>query len=161
MESYVTQELRELILNHFPADASKVGIFGHSMGGHGALVLALRYPKLYQSVSAFAPIAAPSQCPWGQKAFSHYLGEDTATWRAYDASALVEDGKRVPPILIDQGLSDQFLVNQLNPDVFEAACQQHNQPLTLRRHQGYDHGYYFISTFMADHFAHHVRCLVG
>ena len=161
MESYVTIELRELILNHFPADASKVGIFGHSMGGHGALVLALRHPELYQSVSAFAPIAAPSQCPWGQKAFSHYLGEDPAAWRAYDATALVEDGKCVSPILIDQGLSDQFLANQLNPDLFEATCLQHNQPLTLRRHEGYDHGYYFISTFMADHFVHHVRCLVS
>lgn len=159
MESYVTQELRDLILQNFPADERKVGIFGHSMGGHGALVLALRHPELYQSVSAFAPIAAPSQCPWGQKAFSHYLGEDKATWRAYDATALIEDGKKAPPILIDQGLSDQFLANQLYPERFEQACHQHNQPLTLRRHEGYDHGYYFISTFMADHLAHHVRCL--
>lgn len=160
MESYVTQELRQLILQHFAADAGKVGIFGHSMGGHGALVLALRYPQLYQSVSAFAPIAAPSQCPWGQKAFSHYLGEDQQAWRTYDATVLIEDGKKVPPILIDQGLNDPFLANQLYPELLEAACLQHNQPLTLRRHQGYDHGYYFISSFMAEHLAHHVRCLV-
>lgn len=159
MESYVTQELRELILRHFPANESKVGIFGHSMGGHGALVLALRHPELYQSVSAFAPIAAPSQCPWGQKAFSHYLGDNQQTWRAYDATALIEDGKKAPPILIDQGLNDQFLANQLYPELLEAACQQHGQSLNLRRHENYDHGYYFISSFMADHLAHHVRCL--
>ena len=160
MESYVTQELRELIVRHFPANESKVGIFGHSMGGHGALVLALRHPESYQSVSAFAPIAAPSQCPWGQKAFSHYLGDNQQAWRAYDATALIEDGKKAPPILIDQGLNDQFLANQLYPELLEAACQKSNQPLTLRRHLNYDHGYYFISSFMADHLAHHVRCFM-
>ena len=155
MASYITQELRALILDRFPADANRLGIFGHSMGGHGALTLALRNPGMYQSVSAFAPIAAPIQCPWGQKAFSHYLGDNQAYWRDYDATALVEDGACVPALLIDQGLNDQFLSEQLHPDRFEAACLKAGQELKLRRHHDYDHGYYFISTFMADHLAHH------
>lgn len=155
MESYVTQELRALILEHFPAHAGKVGICGHSMGGHGALTLALRNPGLYQSVSAFAPIAAPAQCPWGEKAFSGYLGEDRGSWRAHDATALIEDGHRLPPLLIDQGLADQFMAAQLLPDRLEAACLAAGQALTLRRHAGYDHGYFFISTFIADHLQHH------
>jgi len=155
MASYITQELRELILDKFPADPNRLGIFGHSMGGHGALTLALKNPGLYQSVSAFAPIAAPIRCPWGQKAFSHYLGENQAAWRNYDATALIEDGARVPALLIDQGLNDQFLSEQLHPDLFESACLKAGQELTLRRHDDYDHGYYFISTFMADHLQHH------
>lgn len=155
MESYITQELRELILDKFPADPNRLGIFGHSMGGHGALTLALKNPGMYQSVSAFAPITAPIHCPWGQKAFSYYLGENQAAWRNYDATALIEDGARVPALLIDQGLNDQFLSEQLHPDLFESACLKAGQKLTLRRHDDYDHGYYFISTFIADHLQHH------
>ncbi len=158
MESYITGELRQLIGLRFPADLSRCGIFGHSMGGHGALTLALRHPELYRSVSAFAPIAAPSHCPWGEKAFGGYLGGDRAQWRRHDAAALVEDGRRCPAILIDQGLADPFLPTQLNPDRFEQVCAD-GQPLTLRRHPGYDHGYYFISTFMADHLVHHAAHL--
>ena len=125
------------------------------MGGHGALTLALRHPELYRSVSAFAPIAAPTLCPWGEKAFAGYLGEDRSLWRAHDASALIEDGRRCPPILVDQCLADSFLPTQLNPERLEQVCAAAGQPLSLRRHEGYDHGYYFISTFMADHLAHH------
>ena len=139
-------------------DPGTLGIFGHSMGGHGALTLALRHPDVYRSVSAFAPIAAPSLCPWGEKAFGGYLGADRQVWREHDASTLVEDGRRCPPILIDQGMSDPFLPTQLNPDRFEQVCAD-GQPLALRRHAGYDHGYYFISTFMADHLAHHAQYL--
>jgi S-formylglutathione hydrolase len=128
------------------------------MGGHGALTLALRHPDLYRSVSAFAPICAPSLCPWGEKAFGGYLGEERSLWRGHDATALVEDGHRCPPILIDQGLDDSFLAVQLHPERFEQVCAD-GQPLTLRRHAGYDHGYYFISTFMADHLAHHAQHL--
>ena len=159
MERYVTAELRTLVLDRFNARPDRIGIFGHSMGGHGALTLALRHPGLYQSVSAFAPIVAPTQCPWGTKAFRGYLG-DRAAWAAHDATELVKTGARVPPLLIDQGLSDQFLVEQLQPDRFEAACVACGQPLTLRRHEGYDHGYYFIATFVADHLAHHARQLL-
>ncbi|MBN9696546.1 MAG: S-formylglutathione hydrolase [Zoogloea sp.] len=155
MESYLTGELRALVGAHFPADLARCGIFGHSMGGHGALTLALRHPELYRSVSAFAPIAAPTLCPWGEKAFAGYLGEDRSLWRAHDASALIEDGRRCPPILVDQGLADSFLPTQLNPERLEQVCAAAGQPLSLRRHEGYDHGYYFISTFMADHLAHH------
>ncbi|KWF24112.1 S-formylglutathione hydrolase, partial [Burkholderia pseudomultivorans] len=162
MESYVTGELRELVTAELPIDGARLGIFGHSMGGHGALTLALRHPDLYRSVSAFAPIAAPMRCPWGEKAFSGYLGEDREAWKQHDASELVaraDAPKFAAGILVDQGLADQFLANQLNPDVFEAACAKAGQPLTLRRHAGYDHGYYFISTFVADHIAHHARVL--
>lgn len=158
MESYITGELRQLIGLRFPADLTRCGIFGHSMGGHGALTLALRHPDLYRSVSAFAPIAAPSLCPWGEKAFGGYLGHDRDVWREHDACALIEDGRRCPPILVDQGTADQFLPTQLNPDRLELVCAD-GQPLTLRRHAGYDHGYYFISTFMADHLAHHAQFL--
>ena len=132
MGSYVADELRALVLANFPARADRVGIFGHSMGGHGALTLALREPGRYQSVSAFAPIAAPSQCPWGVKAFSGYLGEDRAAWARHDATELVKAGARVPPILIDQGLADKFLAEQLHPHLFEAACAEAGQPLALR-----------------------------
>ncbi|KVR25824.1 S-formylglutathione hydrolase [Burkholderia ubonensis] len=162
MESYVTGELREIVTAELPIDGARLGIFGHSMGGHGALTLALRHPDLYRSVSAFAPIAAPSRCPWGEKAFSGYLGDAREAWKAHDASELVaraDAPKFTDGILVDQGLADQFLANQLNPDVFEAACAAAGQPLTLRRHAGYDHGYYFISTFIADHVAHHARVL--
>ena len=158
MESWITAELLPLIEAILPIDASRIGIFGHSMGGHGALTLALRHPGLFKSVSAFAPICAPSQCPWGEKAFSGYLGADHSEWAKHDASALMEAASAVPfpaGILIDQGLDDKFLVDQLNPQLFEEACALVQQPLTLRRHAGYDHGYYFVSTFMADHLAHH------
>ena len=160
MYSYIL-ELRALVLAEFGLDAARCGIFGHSMGGHGALVLALRNPDLFRSVSAFAPIAAPSRCPWGEKAFSGYLGADRDAWRDYDATELVTKGAvRFPQgILIDQGLADKFLPDQLNPDLFEAACAAAGQPLTLRRHAGYDHGYYFISTFVEEHLRHHRRQL--
>lgn len=163
MESYLTRELLPLLGAHLPMDLERVGVFGHSMGGHGALTLALRHPGVFKSVSAFAPIAAPRQCPWGKKAFSGYLGADESTWLAHDASALMA-AQTTPPypggILIDQGLADKFLLeNQLLPEVFEAACAQVGQPLTLRRQPGYDHGYYFIQTFMADHLAHHALAL--
>jgi S-formylglutathione hydrolase len=162
MYTYVTQELRALIEAQFPADSARTGIFGHSMGGHGALTIALKNPDRYHSVSAFAPIAAPKQCPWGQKAFSGYLGPDRGQWGNYDATELVsqvKDAARRPPILIDQGLSDQFLQTQLHPHLFEEACKKVGYPLQLRSHEGYDHGYYFISTFMQDHLVHHARIL--
>jgi S-formylglutathione hydrolase len=163
MYSYVRDELRETVLDELPLDGSRLGIFGHSMGGHGALMLALRNPQIYRSVSAFAPIAAPTRCPWGEKAFSGYLGADRETWKQYDASELVARAshKFADGILVDQGLADQFLAEQLNPDVFEAACRDAGQPLALRRHAGYDHGYYFISTFIEDHIAHHAKVLLG
>ncbi|MBV8625201.1 MAG: S-formylglutathione hydrolase [Herbaspirillum sp.] len=163
MESYVVEDLRAAVLAHFPADAQRVGIFGHSMGGHGALTLALRHRDIYRSVSAFAPIAAPSQCPWGRNAFGHYLGEQGPAWREHDASELMR-GLRSPypqGILIDQGLADKFLAEQLLPEQFEAACKAASQPLTLRRHEGYDHGYYFIASFMEDHLRFHHQVLAG
>ncbi|MBY0473795.1 MAG: S-formylglutathione hydrolase [Nitrosomonas sp.] len=160
MESYITQELRQIIIDQFPADPGRTGIFGHSMGGHGALTLALRYPDLFRSVSAFAPICAPMQCPWGQKAFRHYLGEDQKNWRQYDATALIEDGRRIPDLLIDQGLDDQFLAQQLYPEALEKACREAEQKLTLRFHSGYDHSYYFISTFMGEHLKYHRDALL-
>lgn len=163
MESYITSELLDVVAQELPIDTQRLGLFGHSMGGHGALSLALKHPQLFQSVSAFAPICAPSQCPWGHKAFTGYLGEDAATWAAHDSSALmaVRSTALFPQgILIDQGLADQFLPSQLYPEAFEAACHTASQPLTLRRHVGYDHGYYFISTFMADHLAHHAKALL-
>ncbi|AEI80133.1 S-formylglutathione hydrolase FghA [Cupriavidus necator N-1] len=158
MESYVADELFGLVTTALPGDAGRVGIFGHSMGGHGALVLAQRHPQRFRSVSAFAPIAAPSRCPWGEKAFTGYLGSDRAAWAEYDASELMarQQGAPFPAgILVDQGLDDQFLQSQLHPEAFAAACQAVGQPLTLRRHSGYDHGYYFITTFIADHIRHH------
>ncbi|MFG0229901.1 S-formylglutathione hydrolase [Achromobacter sp. 413638] len=162
MDSYVTRELHAIATGgELPGDAGRAGIFGHSMGGHGALVLALRNPGKYRSVSAFAPIAAPSRCPWGKKAFGAYLGDDVPAWAAYDASALMARLRQPFPggILVDQGQADQFLAEQLYPEVFEAACAQAGQPLTLRRHEGYDHGYYFISTFIEDHIRFHVEQL--
>jgi S-formylglutathione hydrolase len=156
MHSYLL-ELRALAAAELPVDGERVGIFGHSMGGHGALVMALRHPELFRSVSAFAPIAAPSLCPWGEKAFTGYLGTDHAAWQQYDASELMRTRSSPFPggILIDQGLADKFLRSQLRPDVFESACSQAGQPLTIRRHAGYDHGYYFVSTFMEDHLRFH------
>jgi len=159
MGSYVTKELPELIGQNFPADMARQGIFGHSMGGHGALVSALRNPQQYRSLSALAPIAAPSQCPWGQKAFSGYLGNDKAAWSAYDATELVARYPFHGEILIDQGLDDKFLPEQLHPHLFEAAARQVGQRLILRRHPGYDHGYFFIETFIEDHLRHHAAAL--
>lgn len=160
MYSYIVDELYKLVLDQLPAEPSAVGVFGHSMGGHGALVLGLRNPHKFRSVSAFAPIAASSQCDWGKKALGGYLGHDTSAWQAYDATALMRTANKPfsNGILIDQGMADQFL-HQLNPDLFEEACKTAGQPLTLRRHQQYDHGYYFISTFMEDHIAHHAQRL--
>ena len=157
MYSYVTVELPRVLADNFPIDPNRQGIFGHSMGGHGALVAALRNPGQYRSVSAFAPIAAPSRSPWGRKAFSGYLGEDRSQWSAYDASELVRHNRLSTTILIDQGLDDPYLAEQLHPHLFEDACRQANQAIVLRRHQGYDHGYYFIQTFIADHVRHHAR----
>ena len=162
MESWLTAELLPLLTQALPLDTGHIGIFGHSMGGHGALTLALRHPGLFKSVSAFAPICAPSQCDWGRKAFGGYLGADEAGWLAHDATALMGKLSSAPypgGILIDQGLADKFLGEQLHPDLFEAACASAGQALTLRRHAGYDHGYYFIATFMADHLQHHARQL--
>jgi S-formylglutathione hydrolase len=159
MYSYVTQELPELVAAHLPARAGAPGIFGHSMGGHGALVCALRNPDRYKSVSAFSPIAAPMQCPWGKKAFTNYLGPDTQTWREYDASELVARKAFPGPILIDQGAADPFLVEQLMPEKFSAAAAKSGQAVNLRIQPGYDHGYYFIQTFVADHLRHHAQQL--
>ncbi len=155
MESYVAEELYDLVIQQFAVQAERIGIFGHSMGGHGALTLALKYPEKFKSVSAFAPICAPSQCPWGEKAFSNYLGSDQAEWLKHDATALVQTKTaHFADILIDQGLSDQFY-SQLNPALFQQACQAAGQPLTLREHAGYDHGYYFIQSFIDDHLQFH------
>ena len=155
MESYIVEELYDLVIQQFAVQAERIGIFGHSMGGHGALTLALKYPEKFKSVSAFAPICAPSQCPWGEKAFSNYLGSDQAEWLKHDASALVQTKTaHFADILIDQGLSDQFY-SQLNPALFQQACQAVGQPLTLREHAGYDHGYYFIQSFIDDHLQFH------
>jgi S-formylglutathione hydrolase len=155
MYSYVTRELPALVAAHLPARAAASGICGHSMGGHGALTLALRNPQLYRSVSAFAPIAAPLQCPWGRKAFSNYLGADAASWCEYDASHLVARKAFPGTILIDQGTADKFLTEQLLPEKFSAAAASSGQSLNLRMQPGFDHGYYFIQTFMADHLRHH------
>ncbi|MDB5764314.1 MAG: fghA [Herminiimonas sp.] len=163
MESYVAHELHDLICAEFNADEKRIGIFGHSMGGHGALVLALRHPDRYRSVSAFAPIASPTRCPWGQKAFANYLGADKTLWESHDASELMKRRSTPFPqgILIDQGLSDKFLQEQLLPHEFEQACIRAAQPLKLRFHEGYDHGYYFISSFIEDHLAFHHGILDG
>jgi S-formylglutathione hydrolase len=159
MESYVTQDLAGAIAAHFPWRRERLGLFGHSMGGHGALTLALRHPGRYRSVSAFAPVAAPMQCPWGVKAFTGYLGADRAAWAAHDATELVKAGARAPALLIDQGLSDKFLAEQLHVDGFESACRDAGQSLTLRRHAGYDHGYFFIASFVEDHLRFHADAL--
>ena len=162
MESYLMAELLPLVTTFLPIDAGRLGIFGHSMGGHGALTLALKHRGVFQSVSALAPICAPTQCDWGQKAFAGYLGADPAAWAQHDATDLMAAQHQAPfpnGILLDQGLGDKFLAAQLYPHLFEAACAAVGQPLTLRRHAGYDHGYYFVATFMQDHLAHHARQL--
>lgn len=155
MRTYVEDELPGLIAARFPIDASRQAISGHSMGGHGALTVALRNPERFRSVSAFAPITSPMNCPWGEKALGGYLGADRGTWRAYDTCALIEDGARVAEMLIDQGTDDGFLDAQLKPERLETACARADIPLTLRRQQGYDHSYYFIATFIEDHLRWH------
>lgn len=159
MGTYVTQELPALIAEHFPADMARQSIMGHSMGGHGALTIALRQPERFASVSAISPIVAPSQVPWGQKALGGYLGTDRAAWRRHDAVALIEDGARLDHLLVDQGEADQFLTEQLRPELLEAACAAADIPLTLRRRPGYDHSYYFIATVLADHLRWHAQRL--
>lgn len=159
MYSYVTRELPTVVAANFPAHRERQGIFGHSMGGHGALICALKNPRQYKSLSAFAPIGSPGQVPWGEKAFGAYLGPDRTQWAQWDATELVRRGPYPGPILIDQGLADQFLAKQLIPERFEEACRAAGQELELRRHAGYDHGYYFIATFMADHLRHHAAQL--
>ncbi len=166
MESYLMDELLPLVGEHLPISARRLGLMGHSMGGHGALTLAYRHPDRFRSLSAFAPICAPMQCPWGQKAFAGYLGDDRATWVAHDATELIRQrhANGLPPlfpqgILVDQGLADKFLAEQLHPHLLEQACEATAQPLTLRRHEGFDHGYYFISTFVEDHLRHHAAGL--
>ena len=163
MYDYVTRELPDLVFAEFPGDPERQGISGHSMGGHGALTIGLRNPQRFSSISAFAPVANPSRCPWGEKALGHYLGPDRAAWRDYDATELAGSVPTKPgnSILIDQGMADQFLEEQLHPHAFEAACRDNGIELTLRWHDGYDHGYYFIASFMDDHLRHHARCLNG
>ena len=158
MYSYAAEELPALIAREFPVDPARAGVFGHSMGGHGALTLHLKHPDVFRSCSAFAPIVAPSQAPWGRKAFSRYLGADETAWAPYDATALVRAGGAGREILIDQGTADVFLEEQLRPQLFEAACREAGRPLALRMREGYDHSYYFIATFIEDHLRwHHAR----
>jgi S-formylglutathione hydrolase len=160
MDSWITRELPALIAEHFPADIARSGICGHSMGGHGALTIALRNPEQYQSVSAFAPIVAPGQVPWGNKAFSRYLGEDRASWAQYDAVELIRNGRRFDrTILVDQGEADAFLDRELRPHLLREVCEQHGQALELRMQEGYDHSYWFIQSFIDDHLRHHARAL--
>jgi S-formylglutathione hydrolase len=160
MESYVATELPALIAAHFPADPERQSIFGHSMGGHGALTLALRHPGRWRSVSAFAPICAPTRCPWGQKAFTGYLGADPAPWAEHDTCELLRRRGPLPfELLVDQGLADKFLTEQLKPELLEEAAAAAGQRLSLRRHEGYDHSYWFIQSFIRDHLAHHARAL--
>jgi len=156
MDQYITEELQSLVADKFPAEMTRQGIMGHSMGGHGALTLHLKNPETYKSVSAFSPIIAPSQVLWGQKAFTNYLGENKADWSQYDATQLVQSKASTATILIDQGMADDFLDEQLRPDIFEQACEKAGQNLILRRQEGYDHSYYFIASFIEDHLRHHV-----
>lgn len=162
METYVIRDLAAVVRDNFPVDARRQSISGHSMGGHGALTLALKYPEHFRSVSAFAPIVSPSRCAWGEKAFTAYLGKDHSSWAAHDATALMTSGNAVghfDDILVDQGLADPFLEKQLMPELFEEACAIHRQKLTLRRHEGYDHSYYFIQSFIEDHLRFHAERL--
>jgi S-formylglutathione hydrolase len=162
MESYLLQDLLPQVWAGAPVRQGATGLFGHSMGGHGALTLALRHPGVFTSLSALAPVCAPMHCPWGQKAFGGYLGEDRSSWAAHDASALMAAQAAAPypqGILVDQGLADRFLAEQLHPEAYEAACAAAGQPLTLRRHAGYDHGYYFIASVIDEHLRHHARQL--
>ena len=159
MQSYIVEELPALIGEHFPADLSRQSIMGHSMGGHGALTIGLNHPERYKAISAFSPIVAPTQVPWGRKALSGYLGPDHASWRKHDAVALIRDGALAPELLVDQGEGDQFLQEQLKPELLADACRDAGVDLTLRMHPGYDHSYYFISTFMAQHVSWHAHRL--
>lgn len=159
MRSYIEQELPALVAQHFPVDMDRQGITGHSMGGHGALTIGLRNPDRFRSVSAFSPIVSPLNCPWGDKALTGYLGPDKAAWRQYDACALIEDGARLPALLVDQGEADNFLHEQLKTGFLVMACRKAGIPATIRMHPGYDHSYYFISSFMADHVAWHAERL--
>jgi S-formylglutathione hydrolase len=159
MHRYVTEELPALLGPSFPVDLERESIFGHSMGGHGALVLALRHPERYKSVSAFSPISAPSDCPWGQKAFSAYLGPNREAWAEWDATRLLEHSGYPRPILVDQGLQDEFLAEQLKPESLESAAARMGASVTVRRHPGYDHSYFFIQTFMGDHIRWHAEAL--
>ena len=161
MWSYVTAELPDLVARHFPVDPARQGLMGHSMGGHGALTIGLRHPGRYRSLSAFAPIVAPSQVPWGQKALAAYLGPDRAAWRPHDAVALIEDGARAPELLVDVGEADSFLESQLKPQLLSAACEAAGIDLKLNLRPGYDHSYYFISTFMAGQLDWHAQRLKG
>ncbi|TPE50330.1 S-formylglutathione hydrolase [Maribrevibacterium harenarium] len=158
MYDYVVQELPHLVEEHFPV-TDKRSISGHSMGGHGALICSLKNPGRYQSVSAFAPITNPTQCPWGEKAFTGYLGDDRETWKAWDSCELIATAQERLPLLVDQGEADNFLEEQLKPEALEAACEKAGHPLTLRRQPGYDHSYFFISTFIDDHLEHHAKAL--
>jgi S-formylglutathione hydrolase len=162
MYSYITQELPWLVAANFPVDPARVGIFGHSMGGHGALVLALRNPKSYKSVSAFAPISSSMRCPWGDKALNGYLGPDREAWRDYDATSLIESrGWKGPPLRVDQGTKDQFLDTQLKPELLREACQRGGVPLELHLREGYDHSYFFIASFIEEHLRFHSRNLLN
>ena len=160
MEDYVVQELPALVEQHFPATDAR-SISGHSMGGHGALTLALRHPGRYRSVSAFSPIVAPTRVPWGQKALRAYLGDDESAWQQHDAVALIATAQERLPLLVDQGMGDEFLQDQLKPELLQAACEQHGHPLTLRLQPEYDHSYYFIASFIGEHLAHHAAALRG
>ena len=160
MRRYIEIELPQLVAAHFPVDMDRQGITGHSMGGHGALTIALRNPERFRSVSAFSPIVSPLACPWGEKALGGYLGPDKASWREYDACALIDDGARLSNLLVDQGTADSFLAEQLKTHLLEDACARAGIPATIRMQEGYDHSYYFISTFMADHVAWHAERLV-
>ena len=161
MEDYIVHDLQGVMRNNLNVDMEKIGVFGHSMGGHGALTLGFKYPDIFKSISAFAPISAPTECPWGEKAFSGYIGDNREDWKRHDAAALMRtlDKKHHKPVLVDQGLNDEFLDVQLKPHLLEQAATDAAYPLTLHRHAGYDHSYYFISTFMEDHLAHHAGTL--
>jgi S-formylglutathione hydrolase len=159
MRSYIERELPALVADNLPADMGRQGITGHSMGGHGALTVSLRNPGRFAATSAFAPIASPMNCPWGEKALSGYIGPDRSAWLEYDACALIEGGARLPDLLVDQGTADSFLENQLKPGLLEEACTKAGQPLTLRRQEGYDHSYFFIASFIEDHLRWHAQRL--
>lgn len=161
MYSYVTKELPDVINKHFKVDESSVGLFGHSMGGHGALTIAFKNPDQYKSVSAFAPICSPMRCPWGEKALTGYLGDNRETWKAYDSTALAATTSWRSPVLVDQGTGDDFLEGQLKPELLKQACDGASLPLTLRMQEGYDHSYYFMASFIGEHIAHHAAILKG
>lgn len=162
MYDYVVEDMQEILLNNFPVDKKRQGIFGHSMGGHGALTIGIRNPKIFKSISAFSPISAPSKTPWGQKAFTAYLGKDKKAWEPYDSSIVISkarNAKKRSEILVDQGLADEWLATELRVNQLELGAKKSGYPLKVRWHEGYDHGYYFIQTFMADHFDHHAKIL--